>query len=168
MKYLYLIRHAKSSWSIPDQKDYDRPLSKRGKGDAQDMGLRLANKAISFDVLVSSPAKRARATARRIAKAVQYPKKDIAFYQSLYLTDIESYTEVVRAFFAQVETLALVGHNSTITAFAEHLTGEAIINIPTAGIVAIEFEDACDLGCPGSGTKLFFDFPKNKIILSPS
>lgn len=166
MKFLYLIRHAKSSWNIPDQNDYDRPLNKRGKKDAQDMGQRLASRGVSFDVLVSSPAKRARATARRIAKEVHYPKKDIVFYKSLYLTDIESYTEIVQAFFTQVETLALVGHNQTITAFAEYLTGDTLGNIPTAGIVAIEFEDTNDLRCPGVGTKLFFDFPKNIINLS--
>lgn len=34
MKRLFLIRHAKSSWSDPDLRDFERPLNKRGKHDA--------------------------------------------------------------------------------------------------------------------------------------
>ena len=31
MKYLTIIRHAKSSWENPELDDFDRPLNERGK-----------------------------------------------------------------------------------------------------------------------------------------
>jgi phosphohistidine phosphatase len=34
MKYLLLVRHAKSSWDDFSIKDFDRPLNDRGKKDA--------------------------------------------------------------------------------------------------------------------------------------
>ncbi|MFZ0511734.1 MAG: hypothetical protein WAM14_09025 [Candidatus Nitrosopolaris sp.] len=38
MKSVLILRHAKSSWKNPDFTDHDRPLNKRGKGDAPRMG----------------------------------------------------------------------------------------------------------------------------------
>ena len=62
-KQLYLIRHAKSSWAQPALADFDRPLNKRGKMNAPLMAGRFAERGISPQRIVSSPAKRAKKTA---------------------------------------------------------------------------------------------------------
>ncbi len=165
MKYLYLIRHAKSSWTDTSLVDYDRPLNKRGKNATVEMARRLGVAGISFDLMVASPAKRARATARRIAKRIDYPKKDIVYYNSLYLTDISDYFKVVKAHLNQLDSLALVGHNEAITMYAEYLTGEDIVNIPTAGIVCIKLKTHKDATKQKGGELLFFDYPKH--VTSP-
>ena len=41
MKYLILVRHAKSDWGNPSLRDFDRPLNERGKKDAPEMAGRL-------------------------------------------------------------------------------------------------------------------------------
>ena len=38
MKKLTLLRHAKSSWDDPVDRDFDRPLNKKGKRAAAVMG----------------------------------------------------------------------------------------------------------------------------------
>ena len=38
MKTLFLLRHAKSSWKDDSLDDFDRPLKKKGLGDAQLIG----------------------------------------------------------------------------------------------------------------------------------
>ena len=62
MKNLYIVRHAKSSWDYPELSDIDRPLNKRGKKNAPEMGQRLAAENISLDLdiilLVSGESKR--------------------------------------------------------------------------------------------------------------
>ncbi|MGA9237317.1 MAG: histidine phosphatase family protein, partial [Desulfobacterales bacterium] len=63
MKLIILIRHAKSSWKDPSLGDFDRPLNKRGKRNAPFMGQKLKERKIIPDLLLSSPAKRARKTA---------------------------------------------------------------------------------------------------------
>ena len=73
MKRLVLIRHAKSSWKNPGLRDFDRPLNKRGKADAPEMGRRLAQRSLMPDRLLSSPAKRAIRTAEIIADAIGFP-----------------------------------------------------------------------------------------------
>ena len=67
---LVLIRHAKSSWSNPGEADFERPLNDRGERDAPRMGARLKELKIKPDLIVCSPAKRAKQTAKRIADAV--------------------------------------------------------------------------------------------------
>jgi phosphohistidine phosphatase len=68
MKLLYLVRHAKSSWAEPGLADIDRPLNKRGKRDAPEMGRRLKERDAVPDRIVTSPAKRARGTTRDLVR----------------------------------------------------------------------------------------------------
>ena len=70
MKILTLIRHAKSSWKDESLLDLDRPLNKRGRRDAPMMGKRLAERESCADLMISSPAARALATAEAIAEAI--------------------------------------------------------------------------------------------------
>ena len=71
MKRLFLVRHAKSSWKHPELTDFERPLNKRGKRDAPEMGKRLADREIDLDLMVSSTATRAITTARTIAGKIR-------------------------------------------------------------------------------------------------
>lgn len=77
MKTLFLIRHAKSSWDDPNKDDFDRPLNERGKRNAPFMGKLLKKENILPDLIISSPAKRAIATAKIIADETGYPKNKI-------------------------------------------------------------------------------------------
>jgi phosphohistidine phosphatase len=82
MNTLYLVRHAKSSWKQPELSDFERPLNKRGKNDAPFMGRLLSDKGINPDLLISSPAKRARITARLIASEINFPKEEINYFSN--------------------------------------------------------------------------------------
>ena len=75
MKKLYIIRHAKSSWKDSTLGDFERPLNKRGKLNAPLMGKRLKKKKVCPDIIISSPAIRAKRTAEIIAKKVKYNKE---------------------------------------------------------------------------------------------
>ena len=63
MKTLFVLRHAKSSWDDPDLADFDRPLNDRGRSAAPFMGEVMNRNGFSPDVILSSPAVRARDTA---------------------------------------------------------------------------------------------------------
>ncbi len=161
MRRLYLIRHAKSSWAEPGLRDFDRPLNGRGKLDAPVMGKRLAGKAIRPNLIFSSPAKRARKTAQFIAEAVNYPAKDIILFEAIYEAGVADLLRIIAQAMDEADTLFLVGHNFAITDLAEELIGQSLGNIPTCGIVGIEFsaQNWADI-LPGTGKMLFFDSPK--------
>ena len=72
MKTLLVLRHAKSSWNDSALKDHERPLNDRGKRDAPRMGQLLNDHKLTPDLIISSTAKRARKTAKKVADSCGY------------------------------------------------------------------------------------------------
>lgn len=165
MKTLYIIRHAKSSWEDPDKDDFDRPLNDRGKRDAPRMGRRLKEKGITPDLMLTSPAKRAFSTARRIGKVLKYAKDKIRSDKKLYLADEETTLSVVRDLKDKYDFVMVFGHNPGLTDFINSFqTGELDIdNLPTCGVVAFELDiQSWKDAAWGKGKISFFDYPKSR------
>lgn len=162
-KCLVLLRHAKSSWKQAELADFDRPLSGRGKRDAPAMAQRLKQWGLRPDLILSSPAKRARKTAKIAARELGYPGKDICWDERLYLQGVKSLLAVLTETDDRYNEVMLVGHNPDVTELAERLTGDAFGEIPTAGAVVIRLEGTNwrDLAESG-GETLLFDYPKNR------
>lgn len=110
MKTLYLLRHAKSSWKGPRRDDFDRPLGKRGRAAAQDMGKFLAEHAIAPAHILCSPARRTRETLERAQKK-WHRTTSIEYERSLYLADQASLVEHVRRLSDVLPSAMLIGHN---------------------------------------------------------
>ena len=164
MKQLYLIRHAKSSWSQPGLDDFDRPLNKRGKKNAPFMAGRLSARGIFPQRIISSPARRAKKTAIHIAEGTGFKKEDIIYDKGLYLAELSYFLNVIAYHMGDVDSLFVVGHNHTITELAQYLTGERFYNVPTCGVVGMEYRGKSGFKkVPGGGSLLIFDFPK-KIV----
>jgi phosphohistidine phosphatase len=162
MKILYLVRHAKSSWADPGQPDFDRPLNERGKKDAPQMGKRLNKKKILPDLLLSSPARRALATCKKIARELGYDEARIQTNRRLYHADSETLLDVIQQLNDSVKEAMLFGHNPGLTDFVNKVMHANLANLPTCGVVAARFitqnwanadSTTCEL--------LFVDFPKN-------
>lgn len=163
MKTLYLMRHAKSSWKDPGLLDHQRPLNKRGKKAAPEMGRRLKAQGVLLDVIVSSDAKRAIDTAAAVANALHLPPKMIYQTAELYHASAEEVLGVVYRFKEKWKRAMIVGHNPGFTDVANRFHANPRFNIPTAGIIELRFNttswrhihrDRLDFSA--------FDFPKNK------
>jgi len=161
MKYLYIIRHAKSDWDIMGLDDFDRPLNKRGSENAPFMGELLAKDGVKPDLIISSPALRAKTTAQEIAKKVGYDKKDILYKDELYGAEVEDILSVLKKVPSKKDTVFIFGHNPGLTYFAEYISGKEIGNIPTCGIVYVKIDsDKWDHIGKGSGEFVSFEYPK--------
>ena len=121
MKTIILVRHAKSSWKDTSLDDFDRPLNKRGKRNAPFMGEKLKNRQIVPDLILSSPAKRAKKTATIVAKTIGYPKKKIQYSDNMYHSSARYLLEMVRNQDDESETIMLFGHNPDFNDFADML-----------------------------------------------
>ena len=162
MKRLFLIRHAKSSWAHSDLDDFSRPLNNRGRQNCPEMAARLAKLGIRPDLVIASPAKRAKKTALCMAKGVGYDTNDIRYYDELYLGTLSYHLLLIGEGLGEIDILFLVGHNHTITELGEYLTGTALGNVPTCGVVAVEYSEKKGFSSEaGAGRLLFFDYPKN-------
>jgi phosphohistidine phosphatase len=141
MKTLYLMRHAKSSWSFDDLTDRERPLNDRGRDDAPRIGQALAKRDIKLDLMVSSPAVRALSTAVLVARELDYPHDKIKVEPDIYEADLETLLAVVHALPDEAGSVLLTGHNPTITDVANYLSPSPLSNeMPTAGIICLHFQ----------------------------
>src|SRR4051812_38668436 len=81
MKTLLILRHAKSNWDYPDLSDFERPLNSRGMEAAPVMGNVIYKHRFKPDLIISSPAKRAKQTAiliketAEISSSIKYEEK---------------------------------------------------------------------------------------------
>jgi phosphohistidine phosphatase len=162
MKTIILVRHAKSSWKNGSLDDFDRPLNKRGKMNAPFMGEKLQERRIMPDLILSSPAKRARKTAVAVAKAIGYPKKKIIFDEKIYHAGAWYLFEMVINLDDDYETIMLFGHNPGFNDFAGMLLKKnPVYNIVTTGVYCIKFNvDQWKNVREGQGEAVFYDYPK--------
>ena len=164
MKKLTLIRHAKSSWKYPDLDDYDRPLNKRGRKDAPAMGQRLLLRGFRPDGIISSPALRALRTIEAIAAAIDFPFSNLQIDPLIYGADDLALINLIRQTSPDLEWLAITGHNPETTSLTRRLSGKAIDNVPTCGVVEMHFdiESWTSIGTDDVSPDFFyFDYPKN-------
>ncbi len=165
MKTIILVRHAKSSWKDLSLADFDRPLNKRGKKNAPFMGKKLKERKIMPDLILSSPAKRAKKTATVIAKEIGYLKKKIKYEKGLYHYGAEYILETVQNQDDKNEAIMIFGHNPDFNDVASMLLkSNPIYNIPTTGVYCIQFNvDSWKKVKEGIGESVFFDYPKRHL-----
>lgn len=163
MKTLLLLRHAKSSWDDPGLEDFDRPLAPRGEQAAPVMAGYLERKGLRPDLVLCSPAARARQTwalvAERLGNGI--PVKEL---QGLYLGAPSRLLDAVRRAPDKVGCVLLVGHNPGMEHLAMALAGpgskpKALAKLhakfPTAALAEITFDAASwrDVGHGGGRLK---------------
>jgi phosphohistidine phosphatase len=169
MKMLILMRHAKSAWDDPHQKDIDRPLNGRGRKAAKHMGAWLSGEGYRPGVVLCSTAQRTRETLD-LVKPNLPTSATIEHVQALYMAaPREMLNEIAKAP-APAEAVMLVGHNPGMGNLASLLAGsgdaKALGNLhskfPTAAIAVLGFNVArwTDLA-PESGILLAFQRPRD-------
>ena len=163
MKVLTIVRHAKSSWKDLSLHDSQRPLNKRGKRDAPEMGRRIKEHGIRPSLIISSPAVRAWTTAKVVAEQIGYPREFLQKESGLYHASVEEILDVIVAQDNGFNNLMLFGHNPGLTDFANYLVPGLTNNLPTTGVVSVEIdtEDWSLYDLPA--TKLLVhDWPKKR------
>lgn len=171
MRTLYLCRHAKSSWADPGQDDLDRPLNERGLRNAPFMARLFKERGEPLDLMVTSTAARALATARFFAQelgAKETPAFDPAAPRPQLLLDANLYHASIRTILGVVNGLPdatshvmLFGHNPGFTDAVVYFGNEDLDNLPTCGIVRIDFPiDSWKLAARDLGMLIWRDHPK--------
>ncbi len=164
MKKLYMVRHAKSSWDEAYVSDLERPLNKRGRRDAPLIGGVLRDLGATVDFIRSSPAVRALTTARLLAEELSYPLADIVTEDAMYSAGAATLLNFVRQTPDSAKEVMIVGHNPGMHMLAESLAGFEETNLPTCGVVCVEFPiDRWQDVKPGIGAVKFYEYPKRHV-----
>lgn len=132
MKTLYLLRHAKSSWSDASLADFERPLNKRGLKEAPVVGRLMRERGVTLDLVLCSPAARARETARLALEAAGL-ETEVRLDARIYEASMKDLLTIIAEIDDGIENLLLVGHNYSLENLLGHLTGDAH-RMPTAAL----------------------------------
>lgn len=115
------MRHAKSDWHSNASSDFDRPLNKRGKNDANRMGKYLLLEGFVPDQVIASPACRASQTVRRACEQMGIDEDAIHYEDSLYLAGVEKMLSILAGIGHKVGRLMLVSHNPGVDDLLRYL-----------------------------------------------
>jgi phosphohistidine phosphatase len=141
---LWLLRHAKSSWDDVGLADIDRPLAPRGERAARSMAVYLRTEAIHPELVLCSPAARARGTLDLVLPSLGAP--EVLVGPELYTFEPEPVVERLRAIPGGVGSAMLVGHNPAMQALAVWLarSGERLdelrAKVPTGALAELELD----------------------------
>ncbi len=127
---LLLIRHAKTEQGSPDE---SRPLTDRGRRDAAAIGEWLRTQDVVPDLAVVSPAVRAQQT-WELTGIDAKTEVDARVYDNT----VSDLLDIVRGTDESVSTLAIVGHNPSIEAFAARHCGPGEISTATVVVIAVD------------------------------
>jgi phosphohistidine phosphatase len=158
---LIVIRHTKSEWGDFSTPDFDRPIKKDRAVDAKEMASKLKSLELEPDLIICSPAKRTRQTAEYFCEKLKYDAAKIQFDKRIYESSEEDILQVVHEIPEEIKTLVIIGHNPSLTHFANLFIQEKIEDLPTTGVVWIEFKtDNWEIYKNTTGKLKYFLSPK--------
>lgn len=164
-RQLLIVRHAKSAWDTNSASDFERPLAARGLKDAPRMGAWLKEQGTIPDLVICSPAERAKQTAHIICKFLDYKKKKIQWEPKVYGAGLEELEEVLADAPKEAQRVMLVGHNPGLEFLAIHLGGAPNPDVMYEGY--IKTATAVLLDMPEDWSKLTQGCAKRVFVMHP-
>ncbi len=140
MKTIYLVRHAKSSWSDEKLIDIERPLRSRGIIRAKAIADILLTNRMTMDVMWTSPAQRARDTAILFFVKLHSPQSYIDIKPDLYFTSAKKVLKSLVDLPSSCQSVGLFGHQPITGELCELLCNKVFDNVPTAGVIKINLD----------------------------
>ncbi len=136
MKTLFILRHAKSNWDNQDLSDFERPLNERGRRAAPLMGGVMRSNKFVPDLILSSPATRAKETAELVKEAAKFDGR-INFDERIYEATPARLIEVLEEQSDDFSSILIVGHNPAFEGLVRFLTAK-IEPMPTAALAVVD------------------------------
>ena len=139
-KNLYLLRH---SFAEPPEgsTDFERILTIRGLNAVRALGRKLLEDTFNPEIIISSKAMRAADTAINLTEELGISEQVIGYNEKIYDASVRELLEVINQVGDSVQSVLLIGHNPTMSFFAEYLTGTDFPGIEPCGFVTIRFEE---------------------------
>ena len=146
-RYLLVLRHAKSAWDTGAASDFDRPLASRGERDAPIAGKWLKNQGLVPDIVISSPALRARQTSEAACQKMGIKEKAINWDNRVYGASVTGLLKVLKEYKKQPKRIMLVGHNPGLEDLLIYLLGHGVKMppdgklLPTAAVAYLKMPE---------------------------
>jgi phosphohistidine phosphatase len=146
VRKLYLLRHAKSSWDEPELADSKRPLAPRGRRAAALIADHMRGDGLSPELVICSPAVRARQTLDGLGDAIGSARIELA--DDIYDAHESDLLERIRKVPDAIDSVLMIGHNPSIQrltlllATESDLLDDARAKFPTAALATLAIDRA--------------------------
>jgi phosphohistidine phosphatase len=151
LKTLTILRHAKSGWDAPVERDFDRPINARGKRGAELIGQYLRRQGFPVDRIVASPAVRVTETLDIFQPAANLDALEPHWDRRIYLASAATLIDTIRDTGRDAEHLLIAGHNPGLEDMilelvpesdGDALRAEVEKKLPTSAMARLEIDIA--------------------------
>ncbi len=163
MKNLIVTRHAKSNWNTDASSDFQRPLNKRGIGDAPMMAARLVERGPLPQLILTSTARRALETTELMLKDAALTEIQMLTTDSIYEAPLAALKSAIAKLPDEINTAMMVGHNPGVSTLCSYLCKAALMQMPTCAMACLKLDvDAWDEIYPDCASLHWYDYPKSE------
>lgn len=142
---LHVLRHAKSSWEDPGLDDRERPLAPRGERAGAALARWIAASEVRPELVICSPAVRARATLELLLPALGDPSTLVD--DGVYGASAADLLARLRELPAELDEVMLVGHEPALSSLLVLLARDGSHRrrieqkLPTGALATLESEE---------------------------
>ncbi len=130
---LVLLRHGEALPASRGMRDFDRPLSEKGRVQAQSAAQAISAIMARPDLILASRAVRTTQTAETV-RATAFADVPVITDPALYLATPDALLDVLRGLDEDFRSVLLVGHNPGISEACARLADDGrLLSLPTAG-----------------------------------
>jgi phosphohistidine phosphatase len=164
---LFLLRHAKSSWSETRLDDHDRPLAPRGAKAVERLRRHLVAAAVTPELVLCSSSRRTVMTLEGIAPA--FPKTTTTLVEpALYAASSRRLLDRLHVVDADVASVMVIAHNPGLEQLIDLLVGSGDAELqrrveakfPTGALAELTFDGAWADLKPGGARLASFVVPR--------
>lgn len=164
---LTLLRHGEAQALDSAPEDFERPLTRRGTIEAQEMAARIVRRDLIPDLILVSPAERSWTTAEILADACELDAKQVQCARELYLATPETTWKILSRCDPALGHVLICGHNPGLSQVASRFgPTPQRRNLATAGLAtAVWLNGDWDTLQPETSTSCEIDDPENMTEL---
>jgi phosphohistidine phosphatase len=154
MKTIFLLRHGRAEEANELKPDMDRPLTSQGREQIRTLAGKFKSQELTIDLIISSPALRARQTAELFCSTLGIPESRIREEKLLYSGSANKVLQMIGKLPEAKKSVLWVAHNPLLSELASMLLKEWHQKIPVGGLLGLQF-----------GNKAWREKIRNRAIL---
>jgi phosphohistidine phosphatase len=156
MGTLIVLRHAKAAHGL-GMADADRPLTGRGRRDAEAAGRHLRDLGLTPALVLCSPATRTRQTLEGLRLGAG---SEVSYEPRIYDNDVDLLVDLIRAAAGDARSLLLIGHNPSLHQLVVDLGAAGVDHFPTSACAVLAVDGAWADLAPGVAVLSSYWTPK--------
>jgi phosphohistidine phosphatase len=142
VKQIYLLRHAESDWKSSNQKDFDRPLARKGIEEANKISCYCKSHSILVDKIFCSTAERTKQTFDICSDGLNYPIAEAVYTDELYFAGPGEIVKLIQSLSESISSVLIIGHNPSMQMYIDAISENSHIKYSTCGLAEILVESS--------------------------